>query len=167
MMLEFTVGPNHYRARKMTAFQQFHVARRLAPVISELLTTGSALAELASLDQPLKEGEAPPGADPSKLIVPFADALSRVSDDDCNYVLGACLGMVQRQQGGNGAGTVTWSSVWNERGKTIMFDDINELAPMMEIVIQVLQDNMTGFFAAGRPELAAGLPAPMPSASSP
>ena len=164
-MLEFQVGQDHYRARRMTAFQQFHVARRLAPVISELLTTGSALAELAAAGT--QEGEAPPEVDATKLIVPFADALSRVSDADCNYVLGACLAMVQRQQGGNGSGPAVWSDVWNDRAKKIMFEDVDVLTPMMEIVVQVLQDNLTGFFGAVRQAPGAGSPAPMPSASSP
>jgi hypothetical protein len=151
-MLEFKVGENNYRAKKMNAFQQFHVARRLAPVITEVLTMGDLLASAGVL------AEVPEGAertiDYTKLIVPFADALSRVSDDDCNYVLGACLGMVQRQQGGNGQG-VMWSDVWNARARSIMFEDINTLPTMMEIVVHVLQDNMSGFFD-GVPGGAAG-----------
>jgi hypothetical protein len=150
-MLEFIAGEHHYRARKMNAFQQFHVARRLAPVITEVMTMGDLLAQ-AGVTTEVAEGEER-RPDYTKLIVPFADALSRVSDEDCNYVLGACLAQVQRQQGGNGQGTVTWTDVWNARAKTIMFEDINALPSMMEIVIHVLQDNLMGFFgdAPGAP----------------
>jgi len=130
-MLEFDVDGHHYRARKMNAFQQFHVARRLAPLISEMLQMGDALRAM--------------GEDPKKLIVPFADALSRVSDDDCNYVLGVCLSMVQRMQGGNGAG-IAWADAWSERAHRVMFEDIDNLQPMMEIVVNVLMDNLQGFF---------------------
>jgi hypothetical protein len=160
-MLEFIVGEHHYRARKMNAFQQFHVARRLAPVISEVLTMGDLLAK-AGVVAPPADGEEPPAPDLGKLIVPFADALSKVSDGDCNYVLGACLSMVQRQQGGNGQGPATWADIWSERAKAMMFEDINAMPPMMEIVMHVLQDNLLGFFGAAPPGPVAALSALRP-----
>ena len=135
-MLEFKVGDNNYRAKKMNAFQQFHVARRLAPLISEMMEMGDTL-------QAIGETE------PTKLIVPFAAALSRISDEDCNYVLGLCLSMTQRQQG-NGSGPV-WTDVWNDRAKRIMFQDLDSLGSMIEVVSQILQDNLTGFFSGVSP----------------
>jgi len=111
----------------------------MAPLISEMMEMGEALAAIGEKE-------------PNKLIVPFAAALSRITDEDCNYVIGVCLGMTQRQQGGNGQGPV-WADVWNERHKRIMFEDLDTLTAMIEVVSQVLQDNLTGFFGGALPEL--------------
>ncbi len=140
-MLEFKVGDHLYRAKRMNAFQQFHVARRLAPLISEMMEMGDMLASIGEQE-------------PNKLIVPFAGALSRITDEDCNYVLGMCLEMTQRQQGGNGSGVV-WVDVWNPRAKRIMFEDLDSLPMMIEVVSKILQDNLTGFFGGGLPGAAA------------
>ena len=146
-MIEFRVRDHLYRAKKMNAFQQFHVARRLAPLISEMMEMGDMLKSIGETE-------------PTKLIVPFSSALSRIADEDCNYVLGMCLAMTQRQQGGNGQGPV-WVDIWNERAKRIMFEDLDSLPAMIEIVAQILQDNLTGFFGDGLPGPAT-LSTPMP-----
>lgn len=151
-MIEFRIGDHVYRSRKMNGFQQFHCARRLAPVMSEVFTNQ----ELRDALEEAQNNRAPPanGVEGDALeglrgflvvAVPFAKALSHVTDEDCNYVLQMCLQMTQRLQGGNGAAPV-WSDVWSERAKRVMFEDIDNLPTLMRIVNEVLQDNLTGFF---------------------
>lgn len=122
MELEFRIGENTYRAGRMNAMKQFHVARRIAPVIGSLvaLTRGA-----PTMDE---------------ILQPIAEAIARLSDQDCEYVLGACLATCQRQSGQG------WAVIWNDRIGKLIFDDI-DLPVMIEIATRVLQDNLAPFFA--------------------
>lgn len=138
MEIEFKIGENTYRAGKMNAMKQFHVARRIAPVVGSLvaLTRGA------------------PAMD--EILQPIAEAIAKLSDGDCEYVLGACLSAVQRQSGQG------WAAVWDSRVGRLMFEDI-DLPAMIQIATRVLQDNLAPFFSglqSGSPsaETAAGAP---------
>lgn len=120
-MAEFEVNGALYRAGKMDAFRQFHVARRLAPVVGSL----------GSLSQAARN--------PVEALAPVAQAIAGLSDADCEYVLGTCLGVVQRQQGN------AWANIWNASAKRPMFEDI-DLPAMLQIAMHVLQDTLGGFF---------------------
>jgi hypothetical protein len=76
-------------------------------------------------------------------VLPLAEAIAKMSDEDCNYVLGTCLNVVSRQiDGGRG-----WAKVWSEAAKKPMYDDI-DMGAMIAIVVRVLQDALAPFFAA-------------------
>jgi len=146
MTVEFTIGDVNYRTRhKMDARQQFHVARRIAPLISQIAAVGPALAVALSANNP-QAMEA--------LAEPIAKALASMSDEECDYVLDRCLALVQRQSGGNGASL--WTDVWNARAGRMQFDDI-QLPEMIQIATEVLRENLMGFFNTG------GGPSPSPS----
>jgi hypothetical protein len=139
MPVEFSIGDTLYRTKtKLNARQQFHVARRLAPLISQLATFGPMIAQALS-------GDASPEATEA-LIMPLTRALSGMSDQDCDYVLDACLAVVQRGQGGNGAGPALFADIWSPRAGKLMFEDI-QLPEMLQIAAEVLRENLTGFFA--------------------
>jgi hypothetical protein len=124
-MSEFTVAGQRYSFSKLDAFAQFHVARRLAPVFSRI----KAAAELGKT----KADDAMEAA---------VLALSSMPEQDCNYVLHACLMSCKRQQGGVWA-NLTAGSTFPPR---MMFDDIG-LAEMMQIAWHVLQGNFESFFS--------------------
>jgi hypothetical protein len=124
-MLEFDIAGQQYRAGKLNAIQQLHLSRRLAPIIPKLLPA------LAGME----EGAIDVGAIASAFD-PLAGALAEMSDADCEYICGLCLGVVSRQQGEK------WSSIW--ANKSLMFDDI-DLAAMLQIVVKVIGDNLGSF----------------------
>lgn len=126
-MSDFTIGGLNYRSTRMDAFTQFHVLRRLTPVISSLKDLATAA----------------PSVDLQASIGPLAAAIAAMSDADCNYVLGACLGVVQRQEPGDRG----WARIWNADTKHVMFQDI-DMAVMLQIALNVLQDAFTSFFSA-------------------
>lgn len=128
-MAEFTVNGESYRNTKLNAVQQFHVARRLAP----LLTKSSA----AFLNQPGNLD------DMAQTLEPVFDALGAMDDDVCNYVLRTCLASVQKNVGGQ------WITVWNPAAGRLQFDDL-DLATMLQLTVQVIQDNL-GTFLQGTP----------------
>lgn len=124
-MSEFEIGGQNYRIGKLTPFQQFHVVRRLAPVLS-----GMAMVK--------EEGD----VTFSQLLVPIANAIAKMSDEDCDFILFTCLGVVQRQQ------QTAWAGVYRTGTQVLMFDDI-DLTSMMQIAVKVIQENLGSFFSAG------------------
>ena len=132
MSSEIQVSGRTYRIGRLDAMRQFHVARKLVPVITSL----GSLAEVAgSLKLQSAEGIA--------ALKPVMDALAAMPDADCEFVLGACLSVTQRQNDG-GTG---WSPVWNVAAKRLQFEDIG-LPAMLQIAAAVLRENLGGFFPA-------------------
>ncbi len=121
-MSEFAVQDRKYRSGKLSAIEQFHIVRRIAPVIKEI---GHVFKE---------KGQK---VDPMEIFGPVADALSRMSDQDSEYVLKTCLKVCQVEQGGR------WVPLCTSTG-AIMFDDL-QLAEMIQIAWSVLQENLANF----------------------
>jgi hypothetical protein len=121
--LEFTHAGQNYKAGKLDAMRQFHVMRRLAPLLPELAGAG------------LK-----PGGDPLAILEPLARIVSTMQDADVEYVLNSCMAVVERQQSGG-----AWAKIQAAPG-ALMFPDI-DMAAMLAIAWQVLQHNLSGFFA--------------------
>ncbi len=125
--MEFTINDQNYRSIKLDAFKQFHLSRRLVPVIG-------ALATLASADS----------ADFNAVVGPLSSAIASMPDADCDYILKTCMAAVSIQQGN------VWSPVM--RDGVVMFEQI-DLKVLLQIAAKVIQDNLAGFFqgVAGAP----------------
>lgn len=115
------VGGQKYRIGRIDARKQFHVARRLAPLLAGMSgLTGKSVGFEA-------------------FIGPLTDALSGMSDEDVDYVLDVCLGVCQRLQlNGQGAPVIA-------RGGGLMFEDI-DMGQMIQLAVKVIQDNLGSFF---------------------
>lgn len=129
-MIEFDIGGQKYRMKKMDAFKQFHVSRRIAPIIPTLIPIfvklskdGSLLSDFSGL---------------AEVLTPFADGLSNLSDEASEYVVSSCLSVVQREHG------KVWADVWSVSGNVCMFDDM-DLGAMIQVVIRVIQENLGPF----------------------
>lgn len=117
------VGGQKYRIGRIDARKQFHVARRLAPLLAGM--GESALADKAG-------GFA-------AMVGPLTTALSSMSDEDVDYVLDACLYVCQRiQPNGQGAPVIA-------RSGGMMFEDI-DMGQMIQLAVKVIQENLGGFF---------------------
>lgn len=129
--LEFDHKGQTYRAGKLDAMRQFHVTRRLAPLLPDLAKAGIT-----------------PGAtgDVTAILEPLAKAVAAMPDADAEYVLNTCLSVVERKQAAGG-----WAKVMT--GGQLMFEDI-DMAAMLVVAWEVLRHNLSGFFA-GLPQ---GLP---------
>lgn len=133
---------HNYRIGKLSAMQQFHVLRRLAPLLKgfvevfrDAVSQGKSGADLASL---IRSGE----LNPLSAVEPIVEAISSMSDVDGEYVLNACLAVCARQvEGGRG-----WAPLRNSGG--MMFADI-DLQTMMTLTWKVLESNLAGFFSSG------------------
>jgi len=118
--MDFEINGQQYRSGKLNARQQFHVARRLAPVLGGLATASQGKTDNFAT-----------------FLQPIADAIAGMSDADCDYVLDNCLAIVQRQQGSS------WANIFVNKAQ--MFDDI-DMGVMLQIASKVITENLGGFF---------------------
>ena len=151
---EIQLGDNTYSIGRLTAKQQFHVSRRIAPIIPPLIpvfmqlakTAGGAAGAMGALTQNL-DGF-------GKILQPFADALAAMNDADADYVMDNCLTAVQRQQ------PTGWARVVSLEQKTLMFQDM-DMSVILPLVVQVIVANLGPFIQglltsqASSPEAAA------------
>ncbi|MBJ9658358.1 hypothetical protein I5588_27930 [Burkholderia multivorans] len=170
MATEIELNGTRYAIGKLSAMQQFHVSRRIAPIIPPMIPVlmkfyaeleqadvareqaraNAALAALAEGKVPSEAADAP-AADKSRellsmvdaiapVLQPFADALAGLKDEDAEYVFGTCLSVVERWQGAG------WAKVWSVAHKTSMFDDIG-IDVMLPLVVRVVVANLGPFIS--------------------
>lgn len=140
-MIDFEVNGKKYQATKLDAFTQFHVVRRLGPLYPYVV---SALAIM--------------GKDPLTAISNITLAMSRLSDDDANFVMKTCLGVTKVNQG------TAWASLLSPQG-TPMFQDM-EMQEMLQVVWKVLESHF-GPFMQGLSGMISGMAPSMSNSSVP
>ena len=150
-MTELEIGGNTYRINSMPAMTQFHVMRKLGPVLPGIVPVlAQAAAALPQADGQ-EDGGAMTTVDGVAAIAmaarPLLDGLAAMADADAEYVINHCLSAVMRRDSGG----KSWSAV--SRDGVTMFDDI-DLMTSMQIVWAVLRENYTGFFRAASTALA-------------
>ena len=150
-MTELEISGNTYRINSMPAMTQFHVMRKLGPVLPGIVPVlAQAAAALPQADGQ-EDGGAMTTVDGVAAIAmaarPLLDGLAAMADADAEYVINHCLSAVMRRDSGG----KSWSAV--SRDGVTMFDDI-DLMTSMQIVWAVLRENYTGFFRAASTALA-------------
>lgn len=128
---EIELSGQVYRLGKLSAMQQLHVSRKLAPVLPTVLPLISRI-QAGALEDAL-DGKV------DALVAaaePLADALAGMSDEHVEYVIAACLAVVRRQQGD------AWRPVW--QGGQCMFDDM-DMGAILPLVARVVMDSLGSF----------------------
>lgn len=133
-----TIKGVNYRLDRMDARMAFHVSRRLAPFMDGIIKAFRAGVEA--------------GADVADSLAPVANALADMSDEQADYVLRHCLGVVKRE-----ASPGAWTAVTSRDG-SLMFDDVS-LAVMLALAGHVLKSEFEDFFSELQ-SLSAALRAP-------
>jgi hypothetical protein len=128
--MEIELNGYTYRIGKLNAMDQFHVSRRIAPIIPTLIPVFLKLAQGGGLTGNLSAlGDA---------LQPFAEGISTMSDEASEFVLSTCLSVVHRQTG------QTWAPVWSRQHKASMFEDM-DLSVLLNLAIRVIKDSMEPF----------------------
>lgn len=122
--MDITINNIKYQIGKLDAFKQLHLARRLAPCLFAL---GKVSSENLDIE----------GSAALALMGPIAEALSKMDDNDVNYIVTTCLNVCERQQ------SQGFARVMN--GSNLMFQDI-DLSIMMQLAIAVIKENLGNFF---------------------
>ncbi|MCS3839389.1 hypothetical protein HNR03_004000 [Pseudomonas sp. JAI111] len=148
-MSEFELGADSFRIGKLNAFQQFHLSRKVAPMIPTLIPVFLKLQSAArdaksaseSADGAGSSDLAPLSGDLgalAEMLQPFADGIAGMPDEAAEFILSTCLGVVQRKQG------TSWFPVWNASQNVCMFDDI-DLGVMMKLAVRVITESLGPF----------------------
>ena len=141
---EIQLGGNAYSIGRLSAKQQLHVSRRIAPVIPPMIKLAEKMkasgtdardASGAANAKMLMAGDL---SDLGGALQPFADALASLNDADADYVFDNCLSVVQRRQDSG------WARVVSLEQKTLMFQDM-DLGVMLPLVVQVIVANLGPF----------------------
>jgi hypothetical protein len=127
MNLEIEIDGFTYQIEKLNAIQQWHVFRRLIPLLS-------AFSGLANVDR-----DAVRSSMLNQLSPAFAQ-LSAMSDIDTDYVLNTCLSVVKRRDQATGG----WQRVMVKPGM-LQFDDV-EMTTMLRLAVFVVVENLSPFF---------------------
>lgn len=129
-MSEFHVAGHIYQTAKIPAMTQFHIARKLAPVLRSFEGVLKSIGGEKNGDE----------ADIFTTIDPFLTAIHDLSDDDSEYVINTCLGFVSRKiDGGTG-----WAPVMGRGSGQVMFEDIG-MMEMLTITYTVIMDQIGSF----------------------
>jgi len=150
--VEFEVAGQRYTAGRLNAITQFHVTRRLGPALVVAGVTFKMMMEgmKASLD------------DWVAVAGPIMEVVSRMSDEDVDYVIFTCLSVVRRREGDR------WAPLLAGDGKTLMYQDL-DMAEMLRLTVEVLRGNLANFakgLSAGG-SLSASSGAGSPSSTTP
>lgn len=132
---EFEIKGVKFQLRKVHAMKQFHIVRRIAPLLGELIpalsliskTAKADLSESAKLDQF------------AEIAKPLFTGLGKLSDADSEKVLFGLLSAVDMKQS-----TGNWAAVATDT--MIMFDNL-ELPILLELAGKAFAFNLSGFFA--------------------
>lgn len=135
-MSHIEISGQKYRAEKMAPRQQFHLLRRLTPLMTSI---GGAAMGLLDETKPKEEVF----ADIAACIGPMAEQLASMSDETVDYVLDACLTHVQRYEPSG----ETWHPIYvpQPRGAIRMYQDLDG-AGELRLCGEVIRVNLTGFF---------------------
>jgi hypothetical protein len=132
---EFSIGGRDFKLCKIDAFKQFHIVRRIGPILSDILP---ALADAKKLQNSTSDEEKLVGL--AKIAAPVMNGLSKLSDVDSELVLFGLLQAVEmKQSAGN------WAKV--SSNSMLMIQDL-ELPILLQLAGRAFVFNLSGFFSA-------------------
>ena len=128
------INGHEYRVGKLSAMAQFHVSRRIAPILPTLIPIFLKM----SRKDPKEAGIFEDLDGLSSVLQPFADGIAAMSDQDSEHVFTSCLSVVSRQAGNS------FTPIWNQQHQACLFDDI-DLSVMIKLVVEVIKDSLQPF----------------------
>lgn len=137
------IGNHNYEIGRLDAFDQFHVSRKIAPIVPTIVPFMTEILKSNVMDLLDKFGDDPYNPDLSALedfdlnsfgeaIQPFIDAFAKMPEEDANYVIKRCLSVVTR----DGARLVVKDA--------LMFDNLG-IEHILPLTIAVIRINLGNF----------------------
>lgn len=133
---DFELGGKHFKLNKIDAFKQFHIVRRITPLLAELLPAMKNISKVNKNAESMSEEERLDQI--AEFIGPIMNGLSKLSDEDSNRVLFGLLSSVEMQQSSGGWARVSTDSM-------LMIQDL-ELPVLLQIAGRAFMYNLSGFF---------------------
>lgn len=134
---DFEIGAKKFKLNKIDAFKQFHIVRRIAPILADLLPAMKDIQKVAKADSSMTETQKL--EEFAKIGTPLMNGVSKLSDEDANRVLFGLLSAVEMQQS-----TGNWTKIATD--SMLMIQDL-ELPVMLQIAGRAFAFNLAGFFS--------------------
>lgn len=138
-MEQITVSGHDYSIGRLSALDQFHVSRKIAPIIPNIMPIITEVAKgdlgktIEAIEQDGGDDFDLEGLGPlAQAITPLMEAFAQMPEDDVNYIVHKCLSVVKR-----GSAVVC-------RNNTIMFDDM-DMGQIFPLVTAVIRINLGNF----------------------
>lgn len=131
MAFDLEIKGRTYRVGKLSAMAQFHVSRKVAPLLPPLITLWE---QALKAEKPLQDSL----ADVAELSMPFLHGLSKLPNEQLEYVIGECMAVVMRRDG-NAA-----FPIWSASARAPMYEDI-DMTVMLQITVRVITDSLGPF----------------------
>lgn len=148
--LVFEIDGHKFEARKLNAKQQFHLSRRLAPLlpsIGRLLisrgTEGAGL--LAALSAKEGEEHEPTMMDLAQLLdlaEPVAQAIGSMKDEDADKIFELALCSVKVQ---TNTMPEAWMPLWIPNAGMTPLPELNDFAALVPVLLKVVGFNLGNF----------------------
>lgn len=135
---DFEIGGKKFKMSKVDAFKQFHITRRMGPLLADFIPIMGEIAKVHKAEKDMSETDKL--EEFGKLAAPLMTGLSKLTDVDADYVLFGLLGSVEVQQA-----TGNWARVASSN--MLMIQDM-ELPVLLQIAGRAFMYNLSGFFAA-------------------
>lgn len=135
---DFEINGLKFKLNNMDAFKQFHIAKKIAPILSELIPSIGSIKQVAQSQGEM--GESEKLDEIAKIASPLLSGFSKLSDADADKVLLGLLSSVEMQQtAGN------WAKISTE--SMLMIQDL-PLPVMLQAAGRAFAFNIAGFFGA-------------------
>jgi hypothetical protein len=141
-MSEVQIGDQTYLCGRMPARKQFHVARRLTPIIKHLTPLFAAAPQVLIADG---NGTMVPAIGAISIfdgIAALTDTIGEISDTDADYVIDNCLDAVKFASGG---GWAPLRAAGSPPGTGIMLPAADRIDVQLRLVWEVLRENLSNF----------------------
>lgn len=149
-MAKFEIGNDEFQARKLDAFDQLKIVKRLVAPLTKMLSGDMFKAfrerDEAQEGEPGDEGE-PSDEGTSQFFQAFASAAAAIPDADLEFIIKKCCSAVERKHEG------VWAPILitglSGQPDIFAFPDLQkDPGKLLRISYEVIRENLTGFFAA-------------------
>lgn len=142
--MEFQLHHRQFRVKKLSAFEQLHLSRKIAPLLPPLAPLIIKMTEEAKKedDGAKREPFSISVLTFAKLAGPFADALASMKDQDAEQVFTMTLSSVEIQ---TDEARNVWIPLWIAGAKMASDKDLNDAAMLLPIVVKVIVHNLGNF----------------------
>jgi hypothetical protein len=137
MSPDFEIGGRKFKLSKIDPLKQFHVARRISPILADMLPAMKGLQKASGTFDQLPSDEKLDKI--ASVVGPFMKGLSQLSDKDAELVLFSLLQAVEVQQ----LPAKNWARVATD--SMIMMQDL-DLSVLMQAAGRAFMFNLSSFF---------------------
>jgi hypothetical protein len=146
-MKEVEIEKNKYRVGRLDSFDQLYIAKRLAPLLTQLSRGVTEAADKTGVSLSGEDSERD-GKFVLEALEPITQVLSELKDEDLKFVINTCLKVCKRH-----VPPTSWADIQASGTDRLMYEDMGPMT-LLALAYETIRVNMKGFFPIGLPSLA-------------